>query len=275
MPNVTVSEWFDAPAISLPGGAREFAVGDVHGCRAQLEALTGAMAEAAGGEGHLTFLGDLIDRGPDSVGAVRWAGRPAAELGFAGKTMLLGNHEIFMLLSAAGGPRALGVLQLWARNGGEALLDQIAPHEDAPDLLRPGRLRALISAAVGEETLRMVEGAGSHREAGSLLFVHGGLNPGVPLPIWFARPRLWVSSEDHFAWIRFPFLGHEGPHEGGRVVVHGHTPEHITLNWKDRRGKEPHRLDGWRLGIDGGSYQTGAVAGAEFRDGAYRVYVAT
>jgi hypothetical protein len=33
-----------------------------------------------------------------------------------------------------------------------------------------------------------------------------------------------------------------------------------------------HRLDGWRLGLDSGSYRTGRVAGAQFRNGEYRVF---
>lgn len=275
MSDVTVSDWFDAPDIRLPGGEIEFAIGDVHGCSAQLAALTLAMGEASRGVGHLTMLGDLIDRGADGVGAVRWASRSAEETGFAGKTLLLGNHEIFLLLALAGGPRAPAILDLWVGNGGGVLLDQVAPEDNAFDLLLPGRLRHRLVDAMGEGAVAMIEGAPSHREAGSLLFVHGGVNPATPLPIWFARPRLWVNSEDHFAWIRWPFLEHEGPFEGGRVVVHGHTPERSVLAWKNRRAGMPHRLDGWRLGIDGGSYSTGTVAGAEFSDGRYRIYLAT
>ena len=60
------------------------------------------------------------------------------------------------------------------------------------------------------------------------------------------------------------------------MVVHGHTPEPRVLAAKGRRATPGwHRLDGWRLGLDGGSYQTGIVAGAEFRDGGYRVFTAS
>lgn len=46
-----------------------FAVGDIHGCLGQLEILlTGIEAAAPGG--RVIFLGDLVDRGPDSRGVV-------------------------------------------------------------------------------------------------------------------------------------------------------------------------------------------------------------
>lgn len=46
--------------------------------------------------------------------------------------------------------------------------------------------------------------------------------------------------------------------------------------WKGRHGLDPlHRLDGWRLGLDGERYLTGVVAGVETRDGAYPFYLAS
>lgn len=48
--------------------SRTFAIGDVHGCRSQLDALLSAVAPAA--DDRLIFLGDLVDRGPDSKGVI-------------------------------------------------------------------------------------------------------------------------------------------------------------------------------------------------------------
>jgi hypothetical protein len=49
-----------------------YAIGDIHGCLRQLRDLLGDIdRHAAGGVHRLVFLGDLIDRGPDSAGVIR------------------------------------------------------------------------------------------------------------------------------------------------------------------------------------------------------------
>lgn len=269
---VHVGPWTDAPIRT--DGAAEFAVGDVHGQSRQLAAILDAMGGVSAGRGHLTLLGDLIDRGPDSVGALRWATLPAAELGFAGRTILLGNHEIFMHAAMGAGLPAMKAVWLWARNGGKAALAQLGlSSADAFEI--PARVEPALRTAIGDAAFEELAAARSHREAGNLLFVHGGVRPGVPLSEWFSAPRLHLESEEHFAWIRDDFLLHEGPHEGGRIVVHGHTPEYRTLHAKGRQPLAGHHvLDGSRLGLDAGSFETGIVAGAEFRDGGYRIYLA-
>lgn len=82
---------------SLPDGPLDI-VGDVHG---ELDALRALLAEAGyDGEGrhsegrHLVFLGDLVDRGPDSPGVVRLV-RDLVEAGRA--SVVLGNHELNLL----------------------------------------------------------------------------------------------------------------------------------------------------------------------------------
>ena len=48
---------------------RTLAIGDIHGCLTQLDALLDAIAPTP--DDHLIFLGDYIDRGPDSAGVIR------------------------------------------------------------------------------------------------------------------------------------------------------------------------------------------------------------
>jgi serine/threonine protein phosphatase 1 len=122
----------------------------------------------------------------------------------------------------------------------------------------------------------MLASAESHREVGNVLFVHGGVDPVVPIKEWFARSWLPLSRErDHFAWVREPFLHHQGPCEGGRFVVHGHSPEHRVMAWKGYPLHRAHMLDGWRLGLDGGTVATRRVVGAEIQTGRYRLYAAS
>jgi serine/threonine protein phosphatase 1 len=269
---VSATDWIAAP-ILLPAGTREFAVGDAHGYLDLLEALLARMGAEAGGEGNLTFLGDLADRGPRGIGCFRLACRPAAELGFASKTMLEGNHEMILLSVLAALPEAV---DLWLMNGGRSVLEELGIDPYAFEGMPRERAASVLRASLDADVLELVEGAESHRKAGNLLFVHAGLNPEVPLDEWFStRERLPRRMyEDHWAWIRYPFLGHEGAFEGGRIVVHGHTPEDSVMSWKGMPKSHAHRLDGSRLGLDGGSFGTGRVAGAEFRDGCYRVFTA-
>ncbi len=268
-----VSDWLAAP-IDLPDGSREFAIGDVHGHHEQLERLVAAMADASGGSGHLTFLGDLIDRGPASLDCVRLAARPAGELGCAGRTLLLGNHEMLMLMALSERPDAADAQDIWIANGGDTTLGEAGPAPSAL-ALRTQASRLAFERAVGERAFEEVTRAELWRAAGNVLFVHAGIDPDVTLAAALDRPMLSLTDRRHPAWIRAPFLDHEGGFEGGRIVVHGHTPEPRILAAKGRPPRVGHhRLDGARLGLDGGSYGTGVVAGAEFRDGFYRVFTA-
>lgn len=272
---LTISEWLPAP-IRLPNSRHEFAIGDVHGMTPAFVTLLAAMGRASAGRGWLTLLGDLCDRGPDTLGAYRAAfGLAPGAMGFRGRTGLLGNHEGMMLGGLEPDPRAGGALSLWLPNGGRTVLGELGL-EAAEVLARPVLLRRALEAALGTAVMKQLSCLKSHRKAGNLLFVHAGVLPGVPLRVWFQAPPFFPRGEDHWSWIRYPFLQHEEAFEGSRLVVHGHTPEGAVQRWKDRTDapEELHRLDGWRLGLDGGSYATGRVAGAEFRPGAYRVYVA-
>jgi hypothetical protein len=94
----------------------------------------------------------------------------------------------------------------------------------------------------------------------------------------FARDKWrddWVRDGDdwHWAWIRFPFLEHEGRYECDRIVVHWHTSEQLIMRYKGRALPDPlHQIDGWRLDLDGNRGGSPTIAGAEIEDGRYRIY---
>ncbi len=269
-----ITEWLDAP-VELAEGAQEFAIGDVHGHVVQFAVLLDAMRAVAGTGARLTLLGDLVDRGPANLAALRLGSETAGSLGFAVRTTLLGNHEILMLMALGTAPDAPDAQEIWMANGGDVTLAEAGISRSVLSL-RGGRARAEFRLAAGERSFAMLEQAPLARRAGNLVFVHAGIDPGVALDRSLAGPRLSISDRTHPAWIREEFLFHVGPFEGGRIVVHGHTPEHRVLRMKGRpEGPGHHRLDGSRLGLDGGSYGTGIVAGAEFRRGAYRVFTAS
>lgn len=196
-----------------PAGTRIYAVGDVHGCAGlldRLHALIEADARDAPERRKLViYLGDYVDRGPDSAGVIdRLIDDPLP--GF--ETVLLkGNHEAFM-------HRFLGdssVGGLWLMNGGGATLASYGVTETRPGG-SPGHaegLRDALRDRLPAAHRRFLEGLRlTHRE-GDYVFVHAGVRPGLALD---------EQVEDDLLWIREPFL--DSSEDRSYVVVHGHTP---------------------------------------------------
>ena len=110
---------------TVPPGTRVYAVGDCHGCLEALRGLRAAiLADSARADAEapradrrvVVYLGDYIDRGPDSRGVVELLiGEPLA--GFE-PVHLLGNHEVFMRRFLDGED----VASVWMMNGGGATL---------------------------------------------------------------------------------------------------------------------------------------------------------
>jgi serine/threonine protein phosphatase 1 len=167
-----------------------FAVGDIHGCREKLERLLEKLDwRPENGEG-LVFLGDYIDRGPDSFEVVeivqtlktKWPGHVTA---------LKGNHEQ-MFVDFITGREAISL----KHNGTDKTIrsyDTNAPFPKA-------HFHFLLNLDLFLETETHI-------------FVHAGLRPGVPLH---------RQSEEDCLWIRNEFL--ESEYDFGKTVVFGHTP---------------------------------------------------
>lgn len=201
------------PAARVPGNTRVYAVGDIHGRLDLLEALHREIEADARHDSGLrkvvVYLGDYVDRGPDSravVDSLIEEPLPGFE-----SVHLMGNHEAFLLQFLDDS----SALPSWAMNGGDATLASygVNPHEvpaetSRADWLR-SRFRKLIPRAHYDFycTLKL-----SHVE-GDYLFVHAGVRPGIP-----------IEQQDplDLLWIREPFL--RSTEDFGKLVVHGHTP---------------------------------------------------
>ena len=252
-------------------------VGDVHGRAGALERMLGHLAAlpAGGGGRDLVFLGDLIDRGPGSLRAVRlaWGSRDLADRVLP----LPGNHELMLMdvlaeLEATGeaGPDA----GMWLVNGGEAVLREVDPEGRLP----PAAALRAVAEALPEGFLSAVRHGPTHHEAGGFLLVHAGLHPRIDRAAFLARPRERAGDDDHWAWIREPFLdwtGGWGP-DGHAVVVHGHTP--ATFEPIATAGEADALLDRvathGRLCLDAGAAAIDQVAAAEIAGTHYRLHVA-
>src|ERR1041384_4932853 len=102
---VEISAWKPAP-FALDGET-VFAVGDVHGCAAELAALldpVATLAREGRGPHRLVYLGDVVDRGPDTIGALRLWAEDAAARGVDHLGRTPGNTRIVLPLAHAGTP---------------------------------------------------------------------------------------------------------------------------------------------------------------------------
>lgn len=235
---------------SGPPGARAYAVGDVHGRLDLLDAMLARIAadldERPVGKAFLVFLGDLIDRGPDSRGVIERL--QGLSMPPTRNIFIAGNHEEFLLevldsnADLVGNWLNYGGLECAASYGlSEGWLLNAAPQTVCIEMARrvPASHQAFLRAM------------GDSFRFGDYLFVHAGVRPGVALED--QRPK-------DLRWIREEFLNDRTDH--GAVVVHGHT---IVEAPQERAN---------RIGIDTGAYRTGVLT-AIVIEGAGRRYLAT
>ena len=222
----------------IPPGRRVYAIGDIHGRADLLDRLHQLIAEDAAkrapARNTLIYLGDYIDRGPDSRAVIKLAASDFPD-GFE-KHYLIGNHEALMLGFLAD-PLCGPGWQNTSIGGREVLVNfNIEPPSEfaAPEIL--AETAAQLNNALTAEEWRFLKGLKhSHRE-GHYFFTHAGVRPGVPLE---------KQKPEDLIWIRGPFL--ESDVNFGAVVVHGHS---IRREVEFRSN---------RIGIDTGAYATGKL----------------
>lgn len=171
-----------------------YAIGDIHGCLDKLRnLLLRCEIHADGRPSAFVFVGDYIDRGPQSSAVIDCLIDLKAQRGESVVT-LMGNHEAMALAVIDGKSSS----RLWFAQGGLATLKSYGIAE--PNELPRAHVDWLRALAF-------------RYDDGRRFFVHAGVNPATPL-----------EAQDDFdlLWIREPFLSHRGDY--GRLVVHGHTP---------------------------------------------------
>ena len=140
--------------------ARElFAIGDLQGCLESLKGLLEQIPEDA----ELLFLGDIVNRGPESLETLRFV----KNLGHRSDT-LLGNHDLHLLAVAAG----------------------------AGSVHRRDTISDILSAPDREELIDWLRARPLMVERDGITFVHAGINPAWDLPT--AR-MLAREAEKHLA----------------------------------------------------------------------------
>ena len=219
-------------AASTPADTRIYAVGDIHG-RADLLLDTIARIEDDLRRRPIAYavevyLGDYIDRGPDSSTVIDALAIRMVE---NGAVCLRGNHEALMEHFLQG--RIDFELVAAIRSDCRRLPPTISSRATATaseDLRR--RLLALLPRT-HELFLQCLRDSFT---CGDFLFVHAGIRPGVSIERQNANDLIWIRRE---------FLESERNH--GKVIVHGHSP----VPHPDIRHN--------RINIDTGAWKTGTL----------------
>ncbi len=231
-------------------GKRCYVVGDIHGrldlLTALLDRIAAHDAERPPRETILVFLGDLIDRGPDSQGVVALArswrqGAPFRGFSSAPRLVVLsGNHEDLLVRGLSG---ASGVLPRWLGLGGDATARSydVAVGDLWGRSSEDVALR--LEQAIPAADLAFLAGLPTCARFGDYLLAHAGVRPGVGFE---------EQSPEDLRWIRKPFLESRADHGG--VVVHGHSE---SLEVEERPN---------RIGIDTGAYRTGLLTALWIED---------
>ena len=176
-----------------------FAVGDIHGCSGKLETLLSRLPIDPERD-VLVFLGDYINRGPESQQVIRLLLDVKQKVRNA--VFLLGNHEH-------------GLLE-YGRTGDPDLLRTLRPLGVEATLESYGKspVRAMRGLSFLQKDHRVfLKQLLPYFRLGDYLFIHAGIIPGEALD---------TCSLDRLLTVRDTFISYQGPLD--EVVVFGHTP---------------------------------------------------
>ncbi len=172
--------------------SRVLAIGDVHGCLTHLSSLLDAVSPKP--DDHLIFLGDYVDRGPDSAGVLQ---RVMSLRKTHQVTALMGNHEE-MMLNARMSPDNFTE---WTLNGGDKTLISYAG------------TRAKFRDVPADHWHFLETELRPYFEDETHIFVHANAYPDLPM----------AEQPDYI--LRWERCDQSSPHSSGKIIVCGHTPQ--------------------------------------------------
>lgn len=171
---------------------KTYAIGDIHGCLDELNELIDKIMNK--NPDKVIFLGDYVDRGPDSRGVIERLIQFKKE--FDGAIFIKGNHDAIMFSALT----SYIDRQFWLQIGGDVVIEQYETYPDIP-----------------EEHYNFLKNLKYFYDDGTHLFVHAG----IPCEKSFDIKNPSKDDLETMMWAREDFLPYE--HALDRIVVHGHS----------------------------------------------------
>lgn len=174
---------------------RLIAIGDIHGCASILRVVLKAIDPQP--DDQFYFLGDYINRGPDSKGVID---EIIALSGKCSVQTILGNHEEMLLGAYQGGKSDHA---FWQKFGGDTTLASYG---------------VTSAREIPGTHLRFIADCKDYVETEDFIFVHAGCDPNIPLD---------KNSGEVLRWRKFQ---DQPKHISGKTVVCGHTVQKQVLD---------------------------------------------
>lgn len=212
-----------------------FVTSDIHGHMKHFEELLQYWNQ----EDYLVIIGDLIDRGPESVHVIRKVMQLVEQFGDK-VTFLKGNHED-MLLNFLENP--VEKEAHYYLNGGIETMNHFFQLLNIEHPASPQEAAELVKSNF-EAELYFLQNAALYKQIGSVLFTHAGFNSEFD--------SIEHTTEREFIWVRKHFLQ---PNKLGLINVFGHTPVKYIYDSNNIWYSE----DKQYIAIDGGCYMTGQL----------------
>jgi serine/threonine protein phosphatase 1 len=194
---------------------RRIFVGDVHGHYDGLMSLMEAISPNS--DDQVYFLGDLIDRGPQSCKVVEFVMKHSYKA-------LLGNHEQLLVEAVPDLEPSPPDLQIWLCSGGQETVASYGKN-----------LSSLLDHLTWFKTLP------TYLDLGDVWLAHAGVHPGLPVS---------EQTSQELCWIRAEFHSMAKPYFTDKLIITGHT---ITFTLPGVNPGEIAQGNGW-LDIDTGAY---------------------
>lgn len=244
------TSWLDLPA-GVTADRPMFVMTDLHGCS---DLMGAAMTKAASlsRDHEMVILGDLTDRGPDSLGCVRLALWAKSSPAFSRVITLMGNHDQVMS-GFVHDPSDEDQRQNVIMMGGKAFLAEVKRNEGAMSMLE-----------------EYVGGLVRYHVNGGLALTHALPDPSLRLEFQKDSTLAWNSSHQDYRGGWDSLLGRP------TVLVHGHVRNGVTL-WDKEEDMAENEIFAMltrhrRVCCDVGTPWTGESAVFEFVNDAFRVH---
>ena len=189
------------------------------------------MRKSDGGKDKLIFLGDYIDRGPDTPSVIEYLIDIKKRFGDQ-VVFIRGNHEEMLLsiLGKSGIDNSMETrsnFSMWIENGGASTIRQYAKYVwNDNDLDSFDFPPSRVSDLIPKDHVKFIEETVFYYEVDHYIFVHAGCDPTLPLKNQDKNELIWNRTQ--FDYVKRVLMSGELPWEKTIVTGHNYTGPFIN-----------------------------------------------